>query len=1187
VQELQISVSNAAIMPLQITTGATRRVTVPVFPTAGPGQTVTVTARAVDIYGKAGPSIVVHHPIVDGVAPAITTFEPTGNQTVLVNSEIPVSISTSDAFGLAAVDVLLSGAINATNSFPFTVGMAAYIDTMNIAIPAGLQPYGTNIQVRARVTDQSGFTTTTPARTWNIFDGGPPGVLVLHPLELNLLQPGETMVFHIALSDDVGVVETRLEFSGAMTNTVVTTYATPTNGVVTIPVQLPAQPLSSQLSVVARALDGLGQMDASLQSRTYTIDFAVSTPFTRIFDVESSAENPERITLHYTTDAVPFDFGHVELYFRRNGIGTFNRYINPDDGEYGFYPDQTGEIVFDATRMGGDGFYEFYTVGTDELGNRERAPQDGNGEVDPDATYTFSTGTVWKVINEFTWILQGPEFENQNIRIDGARAIFTGPVVLHNVEIINGGRLEHGITTGPSGDSALSINVTAWSVFIDEDSFIDVSGLGYPGGFSKGNNVPQGRTGASSGPVATFPSAGSYGGPGGTMDNSTAGATFGTPDDPQHPGAGGRAGSSNESGGDGGGHIRLNVINLANDGLIAANGTSGQGGAAGSGSGGSIYIEAKSVAGRGQIRANGGTGEVGGGGGRVALITVDMHNLQESQLQARGGEALALGEAFPPFEAGGAHGSVWIGRMEGTTPEYRTSIIFDGHFQARKATPFTLPSNDGRIDDVYLRNGANVEIPTLATAWYLPIDRNVRLANGSTLSHGPQHRVAMQIDLLEMDETSKIDVSGKGYYGGWQGNNNQPYGQSLYGYPGTSFAQGGSHGGVGGVRDGYRENVVYGHPAWPSDSGAGGHAGSSNERGGNGGGVVWIEAQRILLDGGIFANGKAGNGGESGSGAGGSVSIRSHLLQGSGLIEANGGGGEIGGGGGRILAAFGQLEDADFGEEFDHFTAYGGRADFPGSAGTLVIADYPSYSAGHLIIDDGLGASSQIPTPLPALGFVQIESVSFDTFYFRNYYKPFSGSLSGQLLQVDAEPWTQYSITWNDENSLSVDLSGVPGADPDFGLELLGLEGSEMYLMHIFDQLTVRGAATLLSADTLIVNDTVRVTEFSTITTHETATEGGDYGGNMVPSRLHLQADYIEIDQGSRIHVDGKGGPGPVRRATICPGASAVRWPHPRRGALMEDWASPFIRRAHRMGGLISRSRSVLEAGLARQPIGW
>jgi len=37
---------------------------------------------------------------------------------------------------------------------------------------------------------------------------------------------------------------------------------------------------------------------------------------------------------------------------------------------------RTGTIAFDATRMGGDGAYEFFTVGVDKAGNREAPPED-------------------------------------------------------------------------------------------------------------------------------------------------------------------------------------------------------------------------------------------------------------------------------------------------------------------------------------------------------------------------------------------------------------------------------------------------------------------------------------------------------------------------------------------------------------------------------------------------------------------------------------------------------------------------------------------------------------------------------------------------------------------------------------------------------------------------------------------
>jgi len=87
-------------------------------------------------------------------------------------------------------------------------------------------------------------------------------------------------------------------------------------------------------------------------------------------------------------------------------------------------------------------------------------------------------------------------------------------------------------------------------------------------------------------------------------------------------GSGGASGAtSQDSGGAGGGIIRLNVLNstILERSRILANGHSGQlsgmGTASGGGAGGSISIVTKSLKGDSTVEARGGAGSEGGGGG--------------------------------------------------------------------------------------------------------------------------------------------------------------------------------------------------------------------------------------------------------------------------------------------------------------------------------------------------------------------------------------------------------------------------------------------------------------------------------------------------------------------------------------------------------------------------------------------
>ena len=189
----------------------------------------------------------------------------------------------------------------------------------------------------------------------------------------------------------------------------------------------------------------------------------------------------------------------------------------------------------------------------------------------------------------------------------------------------------------------------------------------------------------------------------------------------------------------------------------------------------------------------------------------------------------------------------------------------------------------------------------------------ISLANGGVLSHA-NATTASVYDLelsvltsLVIDSTSKIDVTGKGYLGGYSGGNNsntgRTFGNTTIG--GSATYSGGSYGGPGGVYGNYPVSAVYGSIMSPNEPGSGGGACCNGYPGGNGGGLVKIAAGSLTVDGGILADGGNGSasGNASGGGSGGGVFINVSALVGVGAISAKGGGSPLGvgaGGGGRI-----------------------------------------------------------------------------------------------------------------------------------------------------------------------------------------------------------------------------------------------------------------------------------------------
>ncbi len=251
---------------------------------------------------------------------------------------------------------------------------------------------------------------------------------------------------------------------------------------------------------------------------------------------------------------------------------------------------------------------------------------------------------------------------------------------------------------------------------------------------------------------------------------------------------------------------------------------------------------------------------------------------------------------------------------------------------------------------------------------------NLILVNGAVLTHSPTtSSMAEKLNIivtgtLQVDATSRIDVTGRGFLGGGQpGNPSSTKGITVNfqatNEPGTA----GSYGGVGGVFNA-ATNSVYGDFRNPSEVGSGGGS-FQGAAGGNGGGLARIVAQSMVVTGSIRANGGVATQFSAG-GSGGGLRIDVGTLSGSGSITANGspaspvtGGG--GGGGGRVAIYYQSAPTFDFG----NVTAFG--ATFSGSSinggpGTIYLQG-PSRESGELIIDNN-NLAIPVASRTPILG---------------------------------------------------------------------------------------------------------------------------------------------------------------------------------------------------------------------------
>ena len=503
------------------------------------------------------------------------------------------------------------------------------------------------------------------------------------------------------------------------------------------------------------------------------------------------------------------------------------------------------------------------------------------------------------------------------VSVDGAHSY-------NSVAIIAGGSLTHPACTSTETHS-LDLSV-ATELRIDGASTVDTTGKGYLPGRTVGNQTSGAATGNAGGSYGGYGGNGYYVGRGGVV--------YGDYHNPNEPGSGAA------QGGVGGGLIRISAGSVVNDGSLRANGTAGGWNASG-GSGGGIWIKTGTLSGAGTITANGGGGEVdggSGGGGRIAILHTATTQFDWSRVTAYGG---GVGRS-----QAGATGTIYTKQADQPAS---LRLVKEASGPAGAWTPLGLASEtEFRVDHLVI-SGTNLVV---APEHEMPLYANrITLLTGATLTCLPSTAdneyslVLFVTNALAVDESSKIDVSGRGYLSD-RTLSNRTEGAS------TGRA-GGSYGGLGG--SGYYVgggNRVYGDYRNPNNLGSGGGGG-----GGSGGGLVRVSAGTLELDGLILANG-VGAGWNLSGGSGGGIWVQVGSLSGNGGIRANGGTGDTdggSGGGGRIAI----LHTAASQFDWSRVTAYGGRVgrSQAGAAGTIYIkqADQP---ASLRLVEEGTGTAA-------------------------------------------------------------------------------------------------------------------------------------------------------------------------------------------------------------------------------------
>ncbi len=425
-----------------------------------------------------------------------------------------------------------------------------------------------------------------------------------------------------------------------------------------------------------------------------------------------------------------------------------------------------------------------------------------------------------------------------------------------------------------------------------------------------------------------------------------------------------------------------------------------------------------------------------------------------------------------------------------------------------KEVLFSDPNNK---DDIYEKDfvldGKSIRIEGSATFSSLVLQNGAIISTLDASSDQVSSVEIIVIGELSIDPTSKIDVSGRGYLGGYSGDNLSTYGRTLgnTNEGGSRYPSGASYGGLGGKAG---HNSVYGDLANPNEVGSGGGSralsGTSGGRGGNGGGLVRIIAKSLVLDGSILSNGANGIG-YGGGGSGGGVRLDVSTLSGTGSISTKGGEtGEYyfrgyyypstcgGGGGGRIAIYYTTNSflteniNAGGGMGYD-----GSNIDYNGGAGTIYLKSAAQTNPDLIVDNQGLITPYQ--TIVPGGSYAQVLVEGGATIYMQGGFSPDNDMvLDGSTLTVDGSLAVPGNLTLiNSVLSVSGEMS-VSGA--------LTMDNGDLTLI---DSLIVSGAITLNNGSVI---------------SHYAATTDTQYMLN-----IEVLNSKITIDATSKIDVSGRG----------------------------------------------------------------
>jgi hypothetical protein len=546
--------------------------------------------------------------IVANHAPVITNFALTAPNPLYIGNSISAAIAATDEVAVKTLSLTTQIGSGTPSTQTFTANSASASNTFTVAIAKDPTLDGQTVTLTAKADDGTAPPVTSIKTLTIAHDANPPVIAITQPAANAGYTVGVGLIHVVAtvIDGESGVVTSTITASipGSPSKPMTpTANANEYAADLSIPFEPGIDPVT--VNVTVSASDLLNNAGSATTPVQITPKFDPTAPVVTWNCGGSGVLAPAGSTIPLTVTAVPGSSGTAIFQV------TFN----------------DGTTTFTATGSGSTYTYNYVVPANTPDGTvitiLASALTNGQGTGTQQAQITVVA--VDKTITADKTIQSNDlSYDFQNVVITGGTTTLIGHHEFKKLIILNGATLTQTPTTTTT---TFSLDLKATSVYVACGGAIDVNGKGYPGG--------QSYPGVS---VSVNNSGGSHIGLG-IGDNGTAGATYGSVEQPQEAGAGAGGFAS------GGGIIRINATSLANDGAIRANGVNGS---SRNSAGGSIWITAGTLDGTGSVESKGfccGFAASGGGAISIKYASLQSGATLLNNAVASGGAGLGTGGA--------------------------------------------------------------------------------------------------------------------------------------------------------------------------------------------------------------------------------------------------------------------------------------------------------------------------------------------------------------------------------------------------------------------------------------------------------------------------------------------------------------------------------------------------------------